>query len=225
VDHVVDRSSFQWAPARGTPAVAWPLWALCALFCVSASTNTGVTGVTFGLPFAFILVSLAFKGYARTSTFTVLFVCAVLKFAQDPTSSLYFNGVGDMLELKGSAEFCPNAGGGRPYLADRCEAPASPRFKRTLGKVQAGLYSIQSVDAEYDELSTRYVYVVDTEYGPARVSPSKVQVTWHDGQAVDDSTILKDVPRWLSMLMFYPKVPLLLFQDGAASERPLKSQG
>lgn len=213
MQHVVDRNPWSWQESKLTPALVWVGWALSALFCLSAAVNTGITGLTFGIPFAFVVTTMAFRGYARQATLGLLVVCAVLKFAQDDTSTLYYNGIGDELTLNGG-EFCPNVGGGRPYVANRCDNPASPRLKRTLGKLTPGNYTVTEVDAEYGDLNTRYIYVVDTPYGPAQVSPTRVNVTWSDGSPVDEDKVLKDVPRWLSMLMYYPQIPLMLLRGG-----------
>lgn len=212
MQHVVDRKPWSWqATQEETPLIVWMAWGLSALFCLSAAINTGITGITFGLPFACVVASLVLRGHTRRASFALLFLCAILKFAQDDTSTLYYNGIGEDLTLE-AAEFCPNVGGGRPYVASRCETPPSPRLKRTLGRVAPGNYMVTQVDAEYGDLATQYVYVVDTPYGPAQVSPQRTRVTWADGSPVDESKVLKDVPRWLSMLMFYPQVPLTLFR-------------
>ncbi len=212
MQHIVDRNSWQWQDAKPATALTWTLWGCCALFCLSAAVNTGISGLTFGLPFAGIITSMVLRGYARPASFGLFFICAILKFAQDDTSTLYYNGIGEEV-LVSASEFCPNYGGKRPYLARRCEAPISTRFKRTLGTLPPGEYTVSEVVADYDELNTRYTYVVDTPLGPASVSPQHTGVTWADGGAIDESLILKDVPRWLSMFMYYPKIPLLLFRN------------
>lgn len=213
MDHIVDRNPWAWQDARPTPLVLWLLWGMCALFCLSAAVNTGITGMTFGIPFAAGIASMMVRGYTRSASFGLLFLCALLKFSQDDTSSLYYNGIGQTVTVA-AAEFCPNSGGGRPYLATVCATTVSPRFKRTLGRMPPGNYTISQVDAEYGNLSTRYIYVVDTPKGPARVDSTQVAVRWPDGAPVDEADILKDVPRWLSMLMFYPQLPLVLLQAG-----------
>jgi hypothetical protein len=210
--HIVDRAPWTWQENKPMPLLLWMLWSLCALFCMSAAINTGITGMTFGIPFIGVITSLVLRGYARPASFGLLFLCSILKFSQDNTSTLYYNGIGDEVTIR-AAEFCPNTGGPRPYLSTLCANPTSLRFKRSLGKVPSGNYTVTAVDAEYDDFSTRYFYVVDTPYGPARVSPTKMNVTWSDGSDIDESRILKDVPRWLSMLMFYPQLPLVLFKD------------